>query len=310
MNWSTLITAGLALAACVGVCAAQPKGAVPPPPIQVVLEDKDPNSPIGRYRNLQLACLVAQGIPSDEIDTRVKPLPKGVAERFLTGRGEHLFDGSKQAVYRIGQSMGIDLNDALCEPKLVRVYTAQVSVGCELAASGGQGFPEMAVGGRLVPRPPDFRSGPSAGKTLTCKRGAPPPRSTLKTAGLPVLRVGNVPCFSMADAMLSVLGNPPRRDFSEGTGLDTCLWAEMPDYAGQEERPVGVAVVDRHSAAEVAVRAAEGRDLGTPQYMNMLPVEFQVGKPIPASRFTAEAVKAFVSQSAILTVDVDHAAMK
>jgi hypothetical protein len=60
----------------------------------------------------------------------------------------------------------------------------------------------------------------------------------------------------------------------------------------------------------VALRAAQGREHGTPQYAMLLPVEFQVGKPIPASRFTAEAAKAFVSQSAILTVDVDHAAMK
>jgi len=286
--------------------------ATSPPPIQVVLEDKDPHSPIGLYHDLQIRCLAKQhpDLPDAEIEAKVKPLPKGVAERYVTTRDERLFDGAKHAIYHAGQSMGIDLNDARCEPKLVRSYSAEVAVACELDARGTQLFPSVTPSGGLALNAPDFRAGVPKGKSLTCKRGEPPPHSKLKTAGLPVLRVGNLPCFSMTDAMLNVVGNPPRQDFLEGAGGDTCLWAEMPLYAEQEGRPVGVALADRHTPEEVALRAAQGREHGTPQYAMLLPVEFQVGKPIPASRFTAEAAKAFVSQSAILTVDVDHAAMK
>jgi hypothetical protein len=309
MNWWTLITAGLALAACTLVNAAQPEGAAPPP-IQVVLAQKNPNSPVGMYHNLQAACLTKEGLSDAEIEAKVKPLPKGVAERYLDGRDEYLFDGDKQAIFRIGQSMAIDLNDASCEPKLVRMYSAQVAVGCQLAASGEQVVPKVTQGGGLAPQPPESRAGGPDGNTFTCKRGATPGPSSVKTVGMPVLTVENLPCISWVDALLKVTGVAPRTNFAEGAGVDTCFWAKMPEYAHQKGRLVPVAIVDRHSADEVASRAAEGRERGTPQYMNMLPVEFQVGKPIPASRFTADAVRAFVSQSAILTVDVDHAEMK
>ena len=303
--------AGRAAAGCAAAwCAAALCGvaglaaAAEPPPVQVRLEQRDPDSLVGSNRVLQLECLGRQGVAGDAAEARVVPVPPAVLQAFVNRRIERLFDGPRQAEYDTQQALTVSPGAKDCRPLIVRRFSVRQAVGCELEV---QGQSAQALPG-LPPAPASFTQGKPEGRTPTCP-GRQARERKAGYEGLPVLRINGVPCVSTQDAIKRAMGQtPPDTPWAERHG-DTCLWAEMPLYAQQAGRQVVVATADLRPPAERAAVLAQARATGTQGQTALLPVSLQQA-PIEAARFTPAAAQAFVRQATEVPLTEAHAGLR
>lgn len=265
--------------------------AAEPPPVQVRLEQRDPDGVVGSNRVLQLECLGRQGVAGEAAEARIVPVPPAVLQAFVNRRIERLFDGPRQAEYDTRQALGIAPGAKDCRPMIVRSYSVRLSVGCELEVVGNSAQAQAG----LPPAPASFTQGKPEGRTPTCSgRNARERKGGYD--GLPVLRINGVPCVSTQDALQRAMGQTPAdKPWAERHG-DTCLWADMPLYAQQPGRQVVVATADLRAPAERAAVLAQARTAGTAGQTAMLPASLRQD-PIDAARFTPATAQAFVRQA-------------
>ena len=283
---------------------AGPATAAEPPPLQLRLEQRDPDSVVGSNRVLQLECLGRQGVAGDAAEARVLPLPPAVLQAFVSRRIDRLFDGPRQAEFDTQQALTIAPGAKDCRPMIVRSFTVRLAVGCELDV---QGQSAQALPG-LPPAPASFTQGKPEGRTPTC-----PGRNARERKGgyegLPVLRINGVPCVSTQDAIKRAMGQTPAdAPWAERHG-DTCLWAEMPLYSQQPGRQVVVATADLRAPAERAAVLAQARATGTQGQTALLPVSLRQ-EPIDAARFTPAAAQAFVRQATDMPLTEANAGLR
>ncbi len=280
------------------------------PPLQLVLDNRDPLWPVGLNHALQIACLAEQGIGGAEAEAHVQPIPPAVLSAFVAGRTEQFFDGNRQATYRTSQTLYLHTKAADCSrPKLYRSYRAEVDVGCTVSARGTSFMKDPATG---EVSPVTFRAGAPEGKTPTCVRGAAPPQKERDFSGLPVYWVAGQTCVSTTDLIARALRQPiVPREFQQGQGADICLWAALPRYNHQDGRDVVVAIADGRTPDQIAFDAkVAGLNGGKQSSLVYLPVSFEVGQPVPAQRFTTAAARAFVDQPAELELTAAHAGLR
>lgn len=306
-----LLLAGVLYCSLLSAVAAPllPPGQIAPP-LQIVMENRDTLWPVGLNHALQIACLAEQGIGGAEAEARVQPIPSAVLSAFVAGRTEQLFDGNRQATYRTSQTLYLHTKAADCSrPKLYRSYRAEVDVGCTVSARGTSFMKDPATG---EVSPVNFRAGAPEGKTPTCVRGAAPPQKERDFSGLPVYSVAGQACVSTTDLIARALRQPiVPREFQQGQGADTCLWAALPHYNHQDGRAVVVAIADGRTPAQIAFDAKVAGLNGLKQSnLVYLPVSVVADQPLPAQRFSVEAARAFVEQTAEVEMTAAHAGLR
>jgi hypothetical protein len=300
---------GGAVAAAALASPPLPAGEIAPP-LQIVMDNRDALWPVGLNHALQMACLAEQGIGGAEAEARVQPVPPAVLNAFVAGRTEQLFDGTRQATYRTNQTLYLHTKSADCSrPKLYRTYRVDVSDACTLSAHAESFMKDPATGAAA---PTVFKTGAPDTKTPTCLRGAPPPQKRRDFTGVPVYSVAGLPCVSTTDLIVKALRQAMvPREFLQGEGADTCLWAPLPHYNLQDGRAVVVAVADGRTAAQIALDARVASLNGLKQSnLVYLPVSFVVDRPVPAQRFSSEAARAFVNQPAEVEMTQAHAGLQ
>lgn len=296
--WFTASRLRPALAVAV-VCAwaslGGPAAAAPPErSIRVVLEMVDVDSAKFLNQTAQLACWSEHGVFGDEALAKVQPLPAALQKRFVTTQQELLFDGPRQAEYTVHQQLWVPPGSRDCKPVLYRSYSAQVSNGCELEVTGTSDAPDPAGGPVEAPSVQQERGAP--GRTPTCPRKGEAREPVSSYAGLPVDQIKGLPCVWMGDIVRRAAGQAVRA-LPRGQRVgDSCLWAEEPYYRGESGRLVMVAHADHATAAQRAELTDPVN--GSPvAYVELLPVRLEQG-PVPAQRFSVDAVRRFVHQPA------------
>lgn len=240
------------------------------------------------------ACRVIKRLP---IGTPVKlPSDEDLAKIAIVESDEY-FDGANHAVYNTTRLVSADPRSAYCELRLF--HERHAWVGRECGDGSGGGTTPM---GELVdmehPAAPQARVRAEPASRAGCGRKPP----SYEVDGLPQEDAGSgARCVWQSDiiakSMLAIGMNAQGHD-KDSPAADFCLYVRQPIY-----------VVNGHHDMVVLKSAGNVRGdvmdelIGmNTAFLNDKLVEFSDGQPIPADRFSAAALNAFIHQPAITAV--------
>ncbi len=236
----------------------------------------------------------------------VKQLPAGgpvqlpsdaTLARLAIAETDEYFDGPNHAVFNTSRLVWADPRSGSCELRVFHERHAWAGQECGLGFWGG-----TTLLGALVdmsqPAPPLVETGTRAASLAGCAGRA----TRYDTAGLAAEDAGlGVRCVWESDIIaksLQSVGVQAPGHQKDGPTIDFCLYERQPAY-----------VVKGHSET-VVLKSAGGLPsdvmnqlMGlSSAYMNHQLVDFSDGNPIPAERFSPDAVRRFVDQPAITAV--------
>lgn len=245
-------------------------------PIRVLLRGYA--QPAAIRDNLQLQSDGCRLLKGQEI-VPVPPLPAELLRRTPQVETEDLFDGDRWARYETTADFVVD--PANCLPVIWLGFSVTVLDGCRRELNGHKGN-RMPVDGE-TPRTSLIET------ALRCN-GRPIGR-TPDMSGLPIHDAGlGVGCIWTSDFMAREMKLPSGRTDNRGT--DTCVYARRPTVA----LPSGNKDVVVHKRLDL--RNDRGGDIGAlfAVVEDFRLAEFSDGTPISPTRFTREAVEAFLRQ--------------
>lgn len=281
------VRAGLAL---LGLAASLNTPAAEPPSLQVVrVAHADP---IG----LRQAIIASQGGCAARLQLPMPAFPaaltEGVLARFMVRRQEEYFSGARWAQYDTERTIFADPAQG-CQLATLTRRRAESEINCrDRQAAGNPTLGElMQPGGPQRPLVSEFKSPGHQG----CSNS----RQPLNLQGAVVDTSGPAPCIWRGallaqrwQALAAKLGRPVGGE--AGESFDTCLSADMPEYITEAgRRPV----VLMHRLPPL--KGGTGQTLHTTEQRPLLLDKLQKGEAIAEQRFSAEALRAFVSQPVI-----------
>ena len=228
--------------------------------------------------NLQLrsdGCRLLKGLEP----VPVPPLPAELLRRTPQVETEELFDGDRWARYETTADFVVD--PASCLPIIWRGFSVTVLDGCTRELNGHKANPTPSNG-----------EAPKTSLTETAIRCSGRPIGRIPDmSGLPIDDAGlGVGCIWTSDFMAREMKLPLGQQKNRGT--DTCVYARRPTVA----LPSGSKDVVVHNRLDL--RNDRGGDIRTLFAVvgDFRLAEFSDGTPISPTRFTREAVDAFLRQ--------------
>lgn len=222
---------------------------------------------------LSHACWTGKGLPP----VPVPALSDALLRQSPDIETEELFDGERWAKYTITATFVVD--PANCQPIVWRSFGVEVIDGCRRALNGSMGSympdEDKAPQATVFDRPVNCRSRPA--------------KREMDLSGLPTDDAGlGVQCVWSADIVARALKKP----VGNRSGSDTCIYARRPSVhfpSDSKDVPVRMRLDNRN---------VHGGDIGAmvPMPAELKLVEFSDGSPISPTRFTREAVEAFLRQ--------------
>lgn len=237
----------------------------------------------------------------------VKGLPLGApfqmpSDTFLAGLAiaeeDEYFDGANHASYATSRMVSADPRSGSCELRLFHERHAWAGQECGNGTLGS-----TTLMGHLIdasqPEPPNAIVKPQAASRAGCGR----PAHAYDADGLAREDAGlGVRCVWHSDVIaksMRAVGMQAKGHDPDSPAMDFCLYDKQPTYVFNGHRET-VVLKSRGGKPDDVMNRLMGLDSG---YLNHRLVDFSDGPPIPAERFSADAVRRFVEQPQITGLD-------
>lgn len=287
---------GLAVALGLGVSPAA-QAQVPDTLRPIALHTAGTGDVAGMKKFIELSTLACRGHKGLPLDAPIRMPADATLAKLRLQEREAFFDGARQAEYQTQRMVAADPRTGDCAVRLFHYRTARAGQVCGEFQHGSS-----TLLGHLInttePRPPETSYRSQRDGQAGCGRAA----KAYDIAGLPAADAGNgLRCVWQLDILaksMRALGSYPP-GHTDDTGMDTCLYQQQPAYFHNGKRtPIIVRISGRPD--QDPMNAAHG---GTTALLGQKLLQLTDGTPIPASRFSPEAVRAYVGQLAITAVD-------
>jgi hypothetical protein len=251
----------------------------------------------GMKKFIELSTLACRGHKGLPLDAPIRmPSDTTLAKLRLQER-EVFFEGAQHAEYETQRMVAADPRTGDCAVRLFHYRTARAGQVC-----GNFHHGNTTLLGHLVnttePQPPEVRQRTQRDSQAGCGKPAKPQDIT----GLPDADAGaGQRCVWQLDIVAKTLraAGMKAAGHSDDTAMDTCLYQRQPAYFHNGKRtPVIVRISGRPELDPM--NTAHG---GTTALLGQKLLSLTDGAPIPAGRFSAEGVRAFVGQAAITAVE-------
>lgn len=286
-----LAAAGLALAPA----AAQAQAADTLRPI--ALHTAGTGDVAGMKKFIELSTLACRGHKGLPLEAPIRMPSDTTLGKLKLQEREVFFDGARQAEYETQRMVAADPRSGDCAVRLFHYRTARAGQVCGEFHHGN-----TTLLGHLInttePQAPEVRQRTQRDSQAGCGKPAKPYDIT----GLPEADAGaGQRCVWQLDILAKTMraAGMQAAGHSDDTRMDTCLYQRQPAYFHNGKRtPVIVRISGRPE--QDPMNAAHG---GTTALLGQKLLSLTDGTPIPAGRFSPEAVRAHVSQLAITPVE-------